>query len=111
MTKRSQLLNAPVVLATATGLENAHGPAFGPERSSEGNGWARQVPGNGTAPNGGLFAALNRKWVHLSYVLIDVFFISVNGLLAFYLRFARVPVWRVLRTAGVDLSEQIKNKK
>jgi len=48
------------------------------------------------------FCVVNRKWVHISYVLIDLLLISLSGVAAFACRFAtiallgaylRTPVW------------------
>lgn len=59
--------------------------------------WARQVPGNGSNATRNLFSAMNRKWVHVSYVLIDLLLICLSGAGAFFFRFA---------SAGVSLHHQ-----
>jgi exopolysaccharide biosynthesis polyprenyl glycosylphosphotransferase len=57
-----------------------------------GIGWARQVPGNGSNAKNNLFSAVNRKWVHISYALIDLLLISLSGTVAFAYRFATLSL-------------------
>ncbi len=104
MTSRLQLFINPVLFANAAGVKRAPVPASGSAGPTQSGGWARQVPGNGSAGKRRLFAAMDRRWVHLGYVLIDVILISLNGLLAFYVRFVPFSPWYVLRTGGLGLS-------
>jgi exopolysaccharide biosynthesis polyprenyl glycosylphosphotransferase len=105
MTIRSQLISSPVLFASTAGAKIA--PDSFPDPSQTGscgdNGWARQVPGNGSTGNGRLLAGLSRRWVRLSYVLIDVIFVSANGMLAFFLRFVPVSLWHLVRTTRTGL--------
>jgi exopolysaccharide biosynthesis polyprenyl glycosylphosphotransferase len=105
MTIRSQLFLNPTLFASAAGVKSAPDPSSdaGQTRPSGGNGWARQVPGNGTTGSGRLLGALNRKWVRLSYVLIDLILISINGLLAFSLRFVPLSPWHLIQTPKLGL--------
>ena len=96
--------------STAAGVKSASAPAASFAGPSQSSGWARQVPGNGSAGKRRLFAAMDRRWVHLSYVLIDILLISLNGLLAFYVRFVPFSVWHVLRTGGLGLSAEFPHK-
>lgn len=112
MTIRSQLFLNPTLFASAAGAKSALGPSSGAGQTgpSGGNGWARQVPGNGTTGSGHLLAALNRKWVRLSYVLIDLILISINGLLAFSLRFVPLSLSHLIQTPKLGLGADFPQK-
>ncbi len=105
MTFRLQHLISPVLFASAAGTRIASDSAPSPGQTGPcgDNGWARQVPGNGGTGNGGMFAGLNRRWVHFSYVLIDVLFVCFSGMLAFFLRFVPVSLWHMVRTSSMGL--------
>ena len=66
--------------------------ASGSACPAPGIGWARQVPGNGSNAKNNLFSAVNRKWVHISYVLIDLLLISLSGVVAFTFRFTTLTL-------------------
>src|SRR6266571_4169485 len=110
MTGRLQLSISPVLFASAAGVKRAPDPSLDQMGHPDGNGWARQVPGNGSTGNGRLFAALSQRWVHLSYVLIDVFLVTVNGLLAFSLRFVPMSLWHLIQTTGRGLGTDFPRK-
>src|SRR6266478_1593844 len=112
MTVRSQFFISPALFASAAGAKSAPEPSPGSIQTgpSGGNGWARQVPGNGTTRSGHLLATLNRKWVHLSYVLIDVFLVSANGLLAFSLRFVPMSLWHLVQVTGLGRGADFPRK-
>jgi exopolysaccharide biosynthesis polyprenyl glycosylphosphotransferase len=76
---------------------------------AQGGQWARQVPGNGSHDKK-RFSTLDRSWVHVSYVLIDILLISFSGVLAFWLRFVPSPIWHALRTGGSGLATGIPVK-
>lgn len=73
-------------------------------------GWARQVPGNGCNAKNNLFSAVNRQWVHISYVLVDLVLISLSGLVAFTVRFTTVALLGVYlrRSSGLPMSVFVK---
>jgi len=100
----------PLVFASAAGAQTAPDPSPGQRGHSDSNGWARQVPGNGSTGNGRPFSALNRRWVHFSYVLIDAILISTDGLLAFSLRFVPVSLWHLIQTTGYGLGADFPRK-
>lgn len=98
-----QLSISPALFTSATGAKSALAPTPLPKVPSNGNDWARQVPGNGSAGHRRIFSSIDRKWVHACYVLLDIFLISFNCLAAFYLRYATLPIWHFLRTKQVTL--------
>lgn len=104
MTFRSQFFINPLLFAGSAGAKRASAPAPSPAGTPNGNGWARQVPGNGSADHHRLFSSIDRKWVHASYVLLDIFLISFNCLFVFYLRYAALPVWQVMRAQQLKLN-------
>lgn len=105
MTARVHHWFSPVLFASAAGTKRA--PALAPVPAPSGpsnfDAWARQVPGNGSSGRHRIFSSIDRKWVHGSYVLVDVLLISFNCLVAFYFRFASLPVWHVLRGKSIAL--------
>jgi len=100
----------PLLASAAAGMKHAPDPAPGIANPSQSEAWARQLPGNGSRHERGFFAQVDRRWVHLSYVLIDIFLISVNGLLAFYIRFVPLSRWHVLPTVGPGLAADFSSK-
>lgn len=85
MASQDQFVIKPMLFAsTAAGVKTVAAPSVNLGTPSQGNGLARQVPGNGSAEKHRFFAELNRKWVHLSYVLVDVVLVLLNGLVASY---------------------------
>lgn len=87
---------------TAAGVQRASAPSKSPE-PPESNGLARQVPGNGSAGSRQISSAIDRRWVHLCYMLIDIVLIAVNGLLAFYLRLMPLSLSQVLNSKHLGL--------
>jgi len=103
MTGRLQIWINPMSFASAAGAKSAPAPIPSPKVPSDGNEWARQVPGNGSAGHRRIFSSIDRKWVHACYVLLDIFLISLNCLVAFYLRFATFPIWHAVRSKQLGL--------
>lgn len=98
----SQILFA----SAGAGVKADTGVAPNSANSLPDNGWARQVPGNGSERRGSLFTAINRKWVHFGYVVIDVLLIASSCLLAFFWRFVNLPTWKALHTAHLWLPDE-----
>jgi exopolysaccharide biosynthesis polyprenyl glycosylphosphotransferase len=86
-----------LLAGTATATQPC-GPSSAPT-----SGWARQVPGNGFDRRHHPFAALNRKWVHLGYLFVDLILIGLSCSLAFFVRFVELPLREVLRTHRLGL--------
>lgn len=68
------------------------------------------MPGNGSGNGGKRTSALSRRLAHYGYVLVDILLICMNGVLAFYGRFATVPLWNVLRHTSPKLESDLPIK-
>jgi hypothetical protein len=94
-------LSLNLFASTAAGVKPAPSPNYSDDQQP--SKWARQVPGNGSAGRRHLFAAMDRRWVHIVYLLVDVFLISLSSLLAFCIRFVPFPFWRALHVRRLGL--------
>ena len=107
MEYRQQFVARQLLLASsATGVQRE---SVAPTTSSP-SGWARQVPGNGFERRRHVFSAMDRKWVHLGYVLVDVFLISFNCFFIFCLRFSSLGPWNVLLYGRLSLPADLPLK-
>src|SRR5215472_6876726 len=102
-------INRMLFAGTAFGVKRASAPPPSNGDLKQGNGWARQVPGNGSEGKRRLFAAADRRWVHLIYVLIDIVLISFGALAAFLVRFVPLGTWHVLHAGGWGANFELKS--
>lgn len=111
MTEQAEFaLGLNLFSGSAAGVKRAPSPVPTSAGTSPDSKWARQVPGNGSPGKRHLFAIMDRRWVHLAYVLIDVVFISSSSLVAFFLRFVPFPIWNVSHAGGLGLSTDFPSK-